>query len=222
MRSNHLPIASRGIESSGFHYLWFSPQFSGTDSVKFGNYSILCICSSQAGSRGRSMRSPLHELWRSLAKFDELFKGRQPTQKTTHPNKNSLCKQFAQTLLPLFCLFYREKGDNLYKLFRNCLRKLCFYLGGWFFSVGSLLHELWRAHNAICTRTYQPFTRVVATVPHIRQSSGEGAFCMRVAFRVCPKFSGDTERVGGRGSNSFRTSLRWAKSRDPNRESLAI
>ena len=60
--------------------------------------------------------------------------GQRP-KKTTHPNKNNLCKQFAQTLL-LFCLFYREQGDSLYKLFRNCLGKLCFYLGGWFFGVG--------------------------------------------------------------------------------------
>ena len=28
-----------------------------------------------------------------------------PPKKTTHPNKNSLHKQFAQTLLALFCLF---------------------------------------------------------------------------------------------------------------------
>ena len=43
------------------------------------------------------------------------------------PKKNSLHKQFAQTLLPLFCLFYREKGDNLYKLSRSCLGRFCFY-----------------------------------------------------------------------------------------------
>ena len=44
-------------------------------------------------------------------------------------------KQFAQTAYAnSFCLFsaYNEgkRGDNLYKLSRNCLRKLCFYLGG--------------------------------------------------------------------------------------------
>ena len=33
------------------------------------------------------------------------MKGRRPTQKTTHPTKNSLHKQFAQTLLFVFCLF---------------------------------------------------------------------------------------------------------------------
>ena len=36
---------------------------------------------------------------------------------TTHPNKNSLHKQFAQTLLPLFCLFEGyPKGPNLEKI----------------------------------------------------------------------------------------------------------
>ena len=69
------------------------------------------------------------------------IKGRQPTQITTDPNKNSLRKQFAQTRLPPFCLFYREKGDSLCKLFRNCLRKLCFYLGWVVFWGGSPLHE---------------------------------------------------------------------------------
>ena len=36
------------------------------------------------------------------------------------------------------------------------------------------------------TRTSLTFTRVPAKVPHIHQSSGEGAFCMWMAFRMCP------------------------------------
>ena len=47
------------------------------------------------------------------------------------------------------------------------------------------LGELWRTHNTIFTTTSVTFTRVPAKVPHIHQSSGEGAFCMRVAFRMC-------------------------------------
>ena len=46
--------------------------------------------------------------------------------------------------------------------------------------------ELWRTHNTIFTSTSVTFTRVPAKVPHIHQSSGEGAFCMCVAFRMCP------------------------------------
>ena len=45
--------------------------------------------------------------------------------------------------------------------------------------------ELWRTHNAIFTRTSVTFTtRVPAKVPHIHQSSSEGAFCIWVAFRI--------------------------------------
>ena len=47
--------------------------------------------------------------------------------------------------------------------------------------------ELWRTHNTIFTRTSVTFTRVPAKVPHLHQSSGEGAFCAWVAFRMCPK-----------------------------------
>ena len=48
--------------------------------------------------------------------------------------------------------------------------------------------ELWRTHNNTFTRTSVTFTRVPAKVPRIHQSSGEGAFCIWVAFRMCPKF----------------------------------
>ena len=48
--------------------------------------------------------------------------------------------------------------------------------------------ELWRTHNNTFTRTSVTFTRVPAKVPRIHQSSGEGAFCIWVAFRMCPIF----------------------------------
>ena len=49
--------------------------------------------------------------------------------------------------------------------------------------------QLWPTYNAIFTRTSLTFTRVPAKVPHLHQSSGEGAFCMWVAFRMCPNAS---------------------------------
>ena len=58
--------------------------------------------------------------------------GKPPTQ-----IRNSLHKQFGQTLSACFLPVSREKGDSLYKLSRTCLRKLCFYLGGCFFLGGS-------------------------------------------------------------------------------------
>ena len=73
------------------------------------------------------------------------IKGRRPTQKTTHPKKKSLHKQFAQTLLSVFCLFKREKGDSLYKLSRNCLRKLfvqTLFIWVGVFLGGSSLHNV--------------------------------------------------------------------------------
>ena len=48
------------------------------------------------------------------------------------------------------------------------------------------LGDLWRTHNATFTRTSLTFTRVPTKVSHIHQSSGEGAFCVWVAFRMCP------------------------------------
>ena len=47
--------------------------------------------------------------------------------------------------------------------------------------------ELWRAHNDMLKRTSLTFTRVPAKVRHIHQSSGEGAFCMWVAVRMCQR-----------------------------------
>ena len=60
-----------------------------------------------------------------------------PLSQKKHPNKNNLHKLF----LPASAYFKGKRGDNLYKLFRNCLRKLFFYLGGCFFGGGSPLHE---------------------------------------------------------------------------------
>ena len=66
------------------------------------------------------------------------FVGRQPTQASTHPNTNNLHKQLVQTLSACFLLISREKGENLYKLFRFVLCKLCFYIWvGVFFLCGS-------------------------------------------------------------------------------------
>ena len=57
-------------------------------------------------------------------------------------------------------------------------------------SEAALSHELWRSlanPQTIFTRTSLPFTRVPAKLPHIHQSFGECAFCVRVAFRMCPR-----------------------------------
>ena len=67
---------------------------------------------------------------------------RQPTQKKKTPKKNSLHKQFAQTLSLLFLRICKEKGDNSYKLLQACLHKLCFYSGG------CPLHDLWSLCSA--------------------------------------------------------------------------
>ena len=40
---------------------------------------------------------------------------------------------------------------------------------------------------SVLTSTSLTFTRVPAKVPHIHKSSGEGAFCIWVTFRMCPK-----------------------------------
>ena len=50
--------------------------------------------------------------------------------------------------------------------------------------------EVWRTHNTIFMRTSLAFTRVPAKVPHLHQSSGEGAFCIGVAVRMCPLLIG--------------------------------
>ena len=47
--------------------------------------------------------------------------------------------------------------------------------------------RVWRTDNVIFTTTYLTFTRVPAKVPDVHQSSGEGAFFMWVAFRMCPR-----------------------------------
>ena len=49
--------------------------------------------------------------------------------------------------------------------------------------------ELWRTHNVIFRISSLTFTRGPAKVAQVHQSSGEGAFCMRVAFGMCPRVS---------------------------------
>ena len=64
------------------------------------------------------------------------MKGR-PTQKTTHPNKNSLHKQFAQTISGQFVQivppFPFKISRKLTKEFAQTVCANSFYLGGWFF-----------------------------------------------------------------------------------------
>ena len=55
--------------------------------------------------------------------------------------------------------------------------------------------ELWRTHNTIFMRTSLTFTRVLAEVPHIHQSSGEGA----TAFRICPNDGHHSEATSSQG-----------------------
>ena len=68
--------------------------------------------------------------------------GRRPTQKTTHPNKNNLHKQFAQTLLPLFSAYFKGKWGGQFvqtvpKLFAQTVQTVFIWVGG-FFGVGRL------------------------------------------------------------------------------------
>ena len=49
--------------------------------------------------------------------------------------------------------------------------------------------EFWQTHNDTFMRSSPTFTRVPAKFPHIHQSSGEGAFCMWICFRMCPKLA---------------------------------
>ena len=64
--------------------------------------------------------------------------------KATHPNKNNFHKQFAQTLSACVLLFLKGTGGttctDCSEIRRNCLRKLCFHLGGSVFGVGLRLH----------------------------------------------------------------------------------
>ena len=48
----------------------------------------------------------------------------------------------------------------MYKLSRNCLRKLCFYLGGWFFGVGLPLHDyrvFWKVSKKVTSENTNNF-----------------------------------------------------------------
>ena len=74
--------------------------------------------------------------WTNTRKQIENLKGRQPTQKATHLNKNSLRKQFAQTLLPLFCLFSWEKWGQFVQTVRTLFAQTALSLGGWSLGMG--------------------------------------------------------------------------------------
>ena len=74
---------------------------------------------------------------------------------------------------------------------RNALSSWCIcitlrQIPGYTGSMSAPSCELWRTHNTIFVKTSLTFTRVPAKVLHLHQNSGEGAFCMRVAFRMCP------------------------------------
>ena len=84
-------------------------------------------------SQPRLERKHLH--WSSCPPF--FMKGR-PTQKTTHPNKNSLHRQFAQTISGQFVqtvpIFPKNKQKTDKRVCANSLCKL--FLFGWVFFFG--------------------------------------------------------------------------------------
>ena len=73
--------------------------------------------------------------------------------------------------------------------------------------------ELWPAHNTIFTKTSPTFTRVSAQAPHVHQSSGEGAFCIWLAFRMCPNKSSKiptkfpTPKIHQRASEGYHSNF---------------
>ena len=79
--------------------------------------SLLCC----TGSPGEEGKTPLDNI-----------KSREgnPPQKPPAQIKAACTNSLRNLFLAVFYLF---KRNNLYKLFRNCLRKLWFYFGGWFF-----------------------------------------------------------------------------------------
>ena len=81
----------------------------------------------------------------------------------------TLCRCSAQT-----CFINSGKFRGIRKDARAFMRTLAKY------------GELWRTHNVIFRISSLTFTRVPAKVTHVHQSSGEGAFCMRVAFGTYP------------------------------------
>ena len=63
-------------------------------------------------------------------------KGGNSPQKTPTQIKTICTNNLCTLLLVVFRLFTGERTDNVYKLFRTCLRQLCFYLGRCFFLGG--------------------------------------------------------------------------------------
>ena len=69
------------------------------------------------------------------------FKGRRPTQKKTHPNKDSLYEQLAQTLSAYCLLILKGKGGTVCT---NCSEIVCancafIWVGVFFFLGGGVL-----------------------------------------------------------------------------------
>ena len=91
--------------------------------------------------------------------------GDPPTTQTKTVCTNSLRKFFPPCFL---FIFKGNGGDNLHKLSRNCLRKLCFYLGGRFLGVGL------------------PF---IKSLPHSRKESSGSPLFSRVWLSRSSKFS---------------------------------
>ena len=75
-------------------------------------------------------------------KSSPIIKGKRSTQKTSHPNKNSLQKQFAQTLSACFLLIQKRKGGTIFTKCPEIVCANCALIFGWvFFWGGSPLHE---------------------------------------------------------------------------------
>ena len=83
--------------------------------------------SESARMYGLSEIQPFRDLIHSLEGYNIVkgwgrdLKGRQPTQKATHPNKKRARKQFGQTLSACFLFFLKgeTRGDSLHKLSQN-------------------------------------------------------------------------------------------------------
>ena len=94
-----------------------------------------------------------------------------PPRKTTHPNKNSLHKQLAQTLLPLFSLFYKGKKRTVCTTCSETVCANCVFYLGVFWGGGHPLHDLRagpkKQHRLLKHKTFQ------------RQKSAQGILRLR-------------------------------------------
>ena len=145
----------------------------------------------------RSMRTPSCELWRSVAKFCDLWSGRAKRETAKGRTRNahfcrfslifgSLCKSRDLGVAdlrrkPQETADFRRKPQKTADLCRN--RFLPFAVS---LLARSYLANFWRTHSAIFTRNFLTFMSVREKAPHIHQGSVEGAVCTWVAFRRCP------------------------------------